>query len=280
MPELPEVETLAAGLSRLVVGQHIGDVAVLWDRAVCGCEIVGFKEVLTGRTVLSVGRRGKFLVLSLDEGWYLLIHLRMSGRVRVEAAEADLDPYARVVMTLQDGRRLVLSDPRKFGRVYLTRDPHQVTGSLGPEPLSPSFDLPAFCGLLEGRSGPLKPMLLDQSFLAGLGNIYTDEALFAAGLHPLRKVVSLKPPEVQRLYEAIRTVLTEAVARRGTTLSDGRYMDAEGQPGNNGDFLCVYQREGLPCLRCGRAIERSVVGGRGTRYCPSCQPPQVHSVIA
>jgi formamidopyrimidine-DNA glycosylase len=195
----------------------------------------------------------------------------MSGQLRVEPATMQPDSHARVVFHLVDGRQLIFSDTRKFGRIYLTPDPEQVAGSLGPEPLGEEFTPASFLESLTRRKGALKPLLLNQTFLAGLGNIYTDEALFAAGLHPLRKASSLTPAEAERLYVAIRAVLQCAIGSRGTTLPDARYRDAEGNPGGNQQNLCVYQRCGEPCVRCGTPIERIVVGQRGTHYCPSCQ---------
>ena len=271
MPELPEVETLARDLRRLLLGAVFARGDVLWPRSVALPDADEFARDLPGHAILNVGRRGKYLQIALSGPIYLLIHLRMSGQLRVEPATTQPDGHARVVFHLGDGRQLIFSDARKFGRMYLTPDPGQVTGGLGPEPLGEEFTPASFSELLTRRKGALKPLLLNQTFLAGLGNIYTDEALFAAGLHPLRKASSLTPAEAECLYVAIRAVLQRAIGSRGTTLPDARYCDVEGNPGGNQQNLCVYQRCGEPCVRCGTPIERIVVGQRGTHYCPNCQ---------
>jgi formamidopyrimidine-DNA glycosylase len=246
-------------------------VETRWSRTVAVPTAEELAEQLPGRSVVDVSRRGKFLVVSLSDSSYLLIHLRMSGQLRVEPASCSPDDYARLILQLSDGRQLVFSDTRKFGRVYWTRDLGAVVGDLGPEPLAESFALRDFNAALARRRGALKPLLLNQRFLAGLGNIYADEALFVARLHPLRKADSLTAEEVARLYQAIRTVLGQAIDSRGTTLDDKRYLDAEGWPGSYGERLRVYRRVGEPCLRCGEPIERIVVAGRGTHVCPGCQ---------
>jgi formamidopyrimidine-DNA glycosylase len=271
VPELPEVETLARDLRRLLLGAEFTAVEVCWPRTVAMPAADELARQLPGHKILDVGRRGKFLILSLSGCSYLLIHLRMSGQLRVEPATASPDPYARLILHLADGRQLVFSDTRKFGRVCWTTDPALIVGQLGPEPLAEDFTLDAFDALLSRRRGALKPLLLNQVFLAGLGNIYTDEALFVAGLHPLRKANTLSPTETERLYRAIRKVLQQAIGSRGTTLPDARYLDAEGWPGRYGERLRVYRRAGEPCPRCGAPIQRIVVGGRGTHLCPNCQ---------
>lgn len=185
--------------------------------------------------------------------------------------EEPLDKYTHTLFDLDNGRQLRFRDVRKFGRVYLVEDLAQVTGTLGPEPLDQDFSLDEFQQLLTRRSGRLKPLLLNQQFLAGLGNIYADEALFAAGLHPLRKADTLAPDDQARLYAAIRTVLQRAIDRRGTTLDDGGYTDAAGEAGEYQFDISVYGRTGEDCTVCGGPIEREVVGGRSTHYCPQCQ---------
>ncbi len=271
MPELPEVETLARDLQRLVRGAEFEAVTLYWPRSLAMPAPDELKQGLPGRHVLDVSRRGKFVQLRLSGPSYLLIHLRMSGHLQVESNTDPLSPYARAVFALTDGRRLVFSDPRKFGRIYWLTQPDLVLGALGPEPLADDLSLETFRSLLAVRKGALKPLLLNQALLAGLGNIYTDEALYRAGLHPLRKANSLAAEETARLYAAIRSVLQQAIDNRGTTLADARYRDAEGQPGHNRDNLLVYRHAGEPCARCGTPIERTVVGGRGTHFCPHCQ---------
>ena len=271
MPELPEVETLTRDLERLVPGAKFTTVEVGWPRTVAIPTADELARQLPGRKILGVGRRGKFLILSLSGPSCLLIHLGMSGQLRVEPATASPDNYARLILHLADGRQLLFSDPRKFGRVYWTSDPTLIVGHLGPEPLTEDFTLDNLVALLSKRKGAIKPLLLNQTFLAGLGNIYTDEVLFVAGLHPLRKANTLSPTEIERLYTAIRKVLQQAIDNRGTTLADERYLDAEGWPGSYGERLRVYRRTGEPCPCCGAPIQRIVVAGRGTHFCPNCQ---------
>ncbi|NLF11853.1 MAG: bifunctional DNA-formamidopyrimidine glycosylase/DNA-(apurinic or apyrimidinic site) lyase [Anaerolineaceae bacterium] len=275
MPELPEVETVARGLREPLVGRTIVDVTLRWPRTLgwpkgkdAGEEL---RCRLVGRRVTSVGRRGKYVVIALDEG-YLLIHLKMSGRLQVVPRHEPPDKHVQALFDLDDGQQLRFRDVRKFGRVYLVDQPERVTAGLGPEPLAEGLTLADFRRLLARRSGRLKSLLLNQSFLAGLGNIYADETLYRAGLHPLRSAASLAGEEQERLYRAVRAVLEEAIADQGTTLSDGGYVDAGGQEGRHQERLAVYRRAGQPCLRCQSTIERLVIGGRSSHFCPRCQP--------
>lgn len=270
MPELPEVETVAQGLHRALAGRTICGVAVFWPRTVAVPAADDLQERIVGRRVQSVSRRGKYVIIGLDRG-SLLIHLKMSGRLHLVPAQAPLHRHTRLLLELDDGRQLRFHDARKFGRLYLVDDAVEVTARLGPEPLADSFTLDDFRRLLAGRSGRLKPLLLNQSFLAGVGNIYADEALFAARLHPLRRAGSLSSEEQACLYQALRTVLTQAITGRGTTLDDGGYTDAEGQAGSYQERLAVYGRRGEPCPVCGTPIERLVIAGRSTHFCPQCQ---------
>jgi formamidopyrimidine-DNA glycosylase len=270
MPELPEVETVARSLREPLLGRTITAVIVRWPRTIACPTVDEFRQQITGRTVRSIGRRGKYVVISLDRG-HLLIHLKMSGRLRVVDAGEPLSKHTHTLFDLDDGRQLRFQDTRKFGRVYLVDHLEQVTAGLGPEPLADDFSLEEFRQVLARRSGRLKSLLLNQQFLAGLGNIYADEALFAARLHPLRRADSLAPDEQARLYKAIRTVLESAVAGGGTTLDDQGYADADGRAGEYQERIAVYGRAGQPCPVCGTAIERIVLGGRSTHFCPQCQ---------
>ena len=263
MPELPEVETYARGL-RPLIGRTFLGARVLWPRsAPTGPELLGPR--IAGQVVQDVARRGKYIVLTLTDDT-LLVHLKMTGQLVVAPADAPPDPHARVVFDLDGGEELRFHDPRKFGRVYLVTDPAQVTGALGPEPLADDFTPEGFAARLAGRRGRLKSLLLDQTFVAGVGNIYADEALHRAGLHPLRPADTLTPDEQARLYAAIRAVLAQAIANRGTNL-DWAYTQ-----GRNQDALQVFHRHGQPCSTCGTPIERILVGQRGTHFCPTCQP--------
>lgn len=274
MPELAEVETLARDLGRLLLNAEFSRIEVFWQRSVAVPSSAELATHLPGRKVLNVGRRGKFLILSLTGPTYLLIHLRMSGRLHVSDGTGAPDPYARIVFHLTDGRRLTFSDVRKFGRVFWTADLDSIVGDLGPEPLADGFTPDVLGDILNRHRGALKPLLLNQRVLAGLGNIYVDEALFAAGLHPLRKADSLSSLETGCLYTGIQRVLRQAIRNRGTTLEDASFHDAEGQPGLNAGNLQVYHRAGEPCVRCGTLVQRTVVGGRGTHLCPGCQQPE------
>jgi len=270
MPELPEVETVASDLRAHLTGRRIAGVTINWQRSIARPSQEEFVCQIVGREVRAVFRRGKYVVFELDRG-YLLIHLKMSGRLYLVPATQLLDTHLRVVFDLDNGQQMRFQDTRKFGRLYLVDDPHQVTAGLGPEPLANDFTLDDFRELLARRTGRLKPLLLNQGFLAGLGNIYADESLFAARLHPLRKADSLTLAEQAELYKAIRDVLSGAVTGRGTTLSDGGYTDASGQAGTFQHRIAVYSRAGKPCQRCHTPIERIVLGGRSAHYCPVCQ---------
>jgi formamidopyrimidine-DNA glycosylase len=271
MPELPEVETIARGLQD-VVGQRIVGVEVLWDRTVVVVERGDFSARVKGQRIDQVGRRGKWLVIRLEGGDYLFIHLRMSGRILVDAGDAPVDKHARVLLDLKDERRIRFSDQRKFGRMVLTADPDLVIGDLGPEPLSDDLTAERLGEMLARRRGRLKPLLLNQRFLAGLGNIYTDEALWLARIHPLRTADTLSGDEVERLHEAVREVLGRAIVSGGTTLRDEQYVGADGEAGEFAQQLQAYDRAGDPCARCGTSIVRIVVAQRGTHLCPHCQP--------
>ncbi|HEV8490591.1 MAG TPA: bifunctional DNA-formamidopyrimidine glycosylase/DNA-(apurinic or apyrimidinic site) lyase [Candidatus Limnocylindrales bacterium] len=280
MPELPEVETVARDLRPRLVGAEIVGARSTWARTLRTHDPEAFAATIAGRTVEAVGRRGKQLVVGLSGDYALTIHLKMTGQLFVVPASTADDPYVRLVLELAGGRELRFRDIRKFGKVGLyERDPGTgelvleaggagVFGSTGPEPLDEGFTLRAFRRRLRGRRGRLKPLLLDQSFLAGVGNIYADEALWAARLHPLRPASTLRPDDEHRLYRAVRSVLAEAVAWRGSSIDDYTAPDGDG---SMQDRLRVYQRTGEPCPRCGRPIRRIVVGGRATHFCSWCQ---------
>ncbi|MBC7264484.1 MAG: bifunctional DNA-formamidopyrimidine glycosylase/DNA-(apurinic or apyrimidinic site) lyase [Chloroflexi bacterium] len=271
MPELPEVETIATDLRRELVGATFTEVEIHWPAIVATHSANEFSRNLCGQSVLDVGRRGKFLVLHLSGGGALLFHLRMTGQLLLRPGQNPRDPHDHVIFRLADGRELRYCDQRKFGRVYLVCDASEIVRELGPEPLAKDFTPEQFAAMLARRRGALKPLLLNQRFLAGLGNIYTDEALFVARLHPRRRANTLSPDEVHRLYDAIHLVLRSAIAGRGTTF-DGSYRDAHGQEGHYQGELRVFGREQATCPRCGANIQRLMVGGRGTRICPQCQP--------
>src|SRR5690242_3820188 len=268
MPELPEVETVARDLRPLITGATIVDVTSSWPRTLRNLTPEAFADGIAGRRVESVGRRGKQLAIELSGDALLTIHLKMTGQLFVVPQGRPEDPYVRLVLALEDGRELRFRDIRKFGRVGLYLADDDPFARVGPEPLSEAFTVGAFRRRLRARKGRLKSLLLDQSFVAGVGNIYADEALWAARLHPLRTARTLRPADERRLWLEIRRILTEAVIRRGSSIDD--YTAPEGD-GEMQDHLAVYQRTGEPCLRCRRAIRRIVVGGRATHFCSWCQ---------
>ncbi|RKY20907.1 MAG: DNA-formamidopyrimidine glycosylase [Planctomycetota bacterium] len=269
MPELPEVETVARQLRPQLVGSRIERVSVLWPRTVARPSVRGFRQGLRGRTLERVDRRAKYLLFGLDDGRTLVGHLRMTGRFHVGRRVPGKHP--RVVFELADGRRLVFDDVRKFGRLALVRELSEALPPLGPEPLSQAFDGAWLHTALRERRRLLKPLLLDQSFVAGLGNIYVDESLHRAGLHPLRRSHTLRREQADVLAQAIREVLCGAVEAQGSSF-DSFYRTPEGNPGSFQDEFFVYGRDGKPCRLCGATIAKLVVGQRGTHVCPRCQP--------
>jgi formamidopyrimidine-DNA glycosylase len=265
MPELPEVETIARGLQAVLPGRRFTRVSVAW-RPMVERSPLDVVQQLPGRRIERVGRRGKYVVITLRDGAVLLVHLKMSGRLYVGGADETPDPYCRVAFDLDDGAQLRFRDPRKFGRVYLTEDVESLLGRLGPEPLDDDFTETAFLARLARRRGRVKSLLLDQTFIAGVGNIYADEALFAARIRPLRRAESLTEAEGRRLYAAVRCVLARGIRLNGATLRDGMYRGGSFQTS-----FCVYSRTGEPCPVCGTAIERARIGQRSAHYCPVCQ---------
>jgi len=272
MPELPEVETIARGLQPDLEGRIILAAKVYWHRTVATSTVDTFKQRIAGQRVAAVGRRGKYITIRLSRDDWLLIHLKMTGHLQVMPGGTSPDKHVRALFFLDDGRQLVFHDPRKLGRLHLTSEPETIVGDLGPEPLADDFTLEAFAALLRRRRGRLKPLLLNQRFIAGMGNIYADEALFAARLHPQRTADTLDDDEIAALYHAIRRVLRQGIENRGTTLSDRSYRDAEGEEGSNQAQLRVYGRTGQPCVRCGTPVQRIVLSGRSAHFCPRCQP--------
>src|SRR5450759_2632903 len=276
MPELPEVETIVRALRQggrngpPVVEKILADVQVLWARSISSPAVSEFQEQIRGQVVKDVYRRSKFICLKLDRDT-LLVHLRMSGDLRVEIPKNEngqprkVEPHDRVVFEFTDGLWMVFNDARKFGRIWLATDPQQVTSGLGPEPLGPAFVWEILYQRLQSSHRQLKPLLLDQGFLAGLGNIYADESLYAARLHPSRSANSLSKDEAERLLKAIRSVLEEGIRRNGASI-DWVYRG-----GNFQNYFRVYQRTGQPCAECGSLIQRRVVGQRSTHFCPLCQ---------
>ncbi len=271
MPELPEVETTVRDLKPQLVGKKIENASVSWRRTIATPTAREFAEQICGYTITDITRRGKFLRFHLRRGnatKFLFVHLRMTGGFRIDPSTEAREKHMHVALKLDDGRELRFRDPRKFGRMWLVDDETPVVGKLGPEPMELSER--DFVALFEGRRGHLKPLLLNQTFLAGLGNIYVDESLWYARLHPLRPAESLTRAERMRLYRAIRRVLTRAIAVGGTSI-DVMYKRVNGASGGFQDSLRAFDRAQRPCRRCGTPIEKIVVGQRGTHFCPNCQ---------
>ncbi|MGD8452058.1 MAG: bifunctional DNA-formamidopyrimidine glycosylase/DNA-(apurinic or apyrimidinic site) lyase [Phycisphaerae bacterium] len=265
MPELPEVETIVRTFAPDVEGRRIVGFASRWPRQATP-SVGAIRRGVVGRTVVRLARRGKFIVFHLDPPGYLLLHLRMSGRLEWQPAKGRPPRHVRTTWDLDNGRRLLLCDARKFARLTYVDDLAAATAELGIEPLGRLFTAARLHQLLDGRNRQLKALLLDQSVIAGLGNIYTDEALFRAGLHPLARAGEVTPAQVASLHGAIRDVLREAIRRHGTTIDwiyPGGWMQ---------NHLNVYGRAGEPCRRCGTPIEALRAAGRGTHVCPRCQP--------
>jgi len=264
MPELPEVETIARKLKPELTGKIIIEADLRWSRTLVAPSVKKFKEQIKGQKILRVGRRAKYLDISLSE-FDMLVHLRMSGDLFMRESKFEPEKHDRLILKLTGGKSLVFNDTRKFGRVWLTANPENVLGKLGPEPLSRGFTSQWLHTALHNRHRQLKPLLLDQTFLAGLGNIYTDEALHIAKLHPLAASDSITAEQARALQDAVRTVLKEGIRRNGASI-DWVYRGGEFQ-----NHFRVYDREGKPCPVCGTKIERIIVGQRSTHYCPNCQ---------
>lgn len=273
MPELPEVEIIRRYLDEQLPGRTIACVDILLARQLKHPAPEAFQSLVAGKRMAGVRRRGKYLLLDLKDGSTIVFHLRMTGSLVYDASGRQRDAYARMVFRLADGGALRFSDIRTFGCVYgfAAGEEIAVPGlqSLGPEPLSDDFTSSYLAAALKGRKQPVKSFLLDQRRIAGLGNIYADEALFLAGIDPRRAAGSLSAQECRRLKEAIRKVLCEGIADGGTTFRD--YRNGAGESGHHQEHLYVYHREGKPCPVCSRPVEKTTVGGRGTHFCPYCQ---------
>ncbi len=299
MPELPEVETIRRTLAPVLVGSVFARAELVWPGCVANANAPDFEASLAGSTCTGIGRRGKYLLIALDHSRWLGVHLRMTGRLTMMDGDADRDRHLRAVLHLDDGRELHFIDQRKFGRLALAIGVdglRHFLRRLGPEPVvndartahrqpgqdgdsggagfenvpDPDLLTPAsLAARFSGRRAPIKSLLLDQKSVAGLGNIYVDEALFRARIHPLRSAGSLELAEIGNLCQAIHDALAQGIENRGTTLSD--YRDALGDTGSNQTKLLVFRRNGKPCPICGTDIIRLRVSARGTHVCPSCQ---------
>lgn len=275
MPELPEVETTRRHLEAAMVGRVVATATVSHQRtARLNASIAELEGRLLGRRVLSMGRHGKFLVATLDEDYTLVAHLGMSGRFTIAHPGEEMAVHTHVVIGLDDGLEVRFIDPRTFGFVaVLDADeiPISPLSRLGPDAWAGPLDVDHLAGSLAGRTAPIKALLLDQRPLAGLGNIYADEVLHLAGVHPLTPGGEIPEEDLGMVIAAVHTVLAAAIESGGTTLNDMAYLLPDGRAGENFESLAVYGREGLPCRRCGTPIERVVIRARSTHFCPDCQ---------
>ena len=265
MPELPEVETIVRELRQQVMGKTLTRIRVRWERSVQG-KTDEFKRRLAGKAITAISRRGKFIGFQLHDHTFFTIHLRMTGKL-VQKLDVAGKKHMRIKFCFRDGSALYFVDARKFGRLRLWPCKNQSCPGLGPEPLKPASVLSVLSGLSTRR--PIKTVLLDQTILAGVGNIYADEALYAAGIHPLIPAVRLTAEQRLRLSRSVPEVLKSAIRRCGTTLRD--YRTVAGRSGKNQEHLNVYGRAGQPCFACGAPIEKIRIAGRSAHFCTQCQ---------
>jgi len=264
MPELPEVETIARAIKPDLVDRTILSADLRWARTLATPSPAQFKKQVAGQEIVDVSRRAKYLIIQL-KSYNLLIHLRMSGDLTIRAGKIKPEKHDRLLLHLSDNKYLAFNDTRKFGRVWFTNEPEKILGKLGPEPLGKKFTTQWLFENLHVRKRQLKPLLLDQTFLAGLGNIYTDECLHIAKLHPLTPSNTVTKKQAEALHDAIQLVLKDGIRRNGASI-DWVYRGGDYQ-----NYFRVYDREGKPCSVCGTEIQKLTVGQRGTHVCPYCQ---------
>ena len=273
MPELPEVETVRSTLSQVLTGRTVDGITVHQPSVIKMPGAAEFAARIVGQSFQAVRRRGKYLLLELSSGDQLVVHLRMTGQLVYSAADAPLLKHTHLIFQLDNGDQLRYTDQRRFGCLWLAGEHHlaMISGlvSLGPEPLSESFRADKLAELLDKKKTKIKAFLLDQRMIAGIGNIYADEILFAAGIHPQRPAGDLNQAEIFRLHQSIQAILSAAVAQRGTSFSD--YVDGRGEKGSNQDYLQVYHLTGQSCQRCGDTLCQIKVAGRSSHFCPGCQ---------
>jgi formamidopyrimidine-DNA glycosylase len=274
MPELPEVENTVRDLKPLLVGRRVQAVQILWPRIVHDKSPEAFAAELTGRQIVNADRRGKYLLFPLDNGRTWMVHLRMTGQLHIVPAQTDVERHIHAVLELDNGQQVRYRDARKFGRLYLVDDPESIVAKLGPEPLSETFTPIELFNRLQGRRTAVKTLLLDQRVVAGLGNIYADEALFKAGIDPRRPASTLTQADCNRLHTAIRQTLATAIREGGSSLGGSALTNYRRPTGVQGRFQQrhqVYHLAGQPCPICGAPIERIKLAQRSTHFCPRCQ---------
>lgn len=274
MPELPEVQSVVDSLrEKNIPGRMIYGAAIYWSKTIAEPNPVDFCKTIKGRTIRRITRRGKYIVFCLSGGLTLMIHLRMTGRLNWEPRDLPRNKHEHVVLEVGRTRTLRFQDTRKFGRIWLTAAPEKILDRLGPEPLEGNFTVERFSVMLQTTNRQIKPLLLDQHFIAGLGNIYVDEALWESGIHPQRTSRSLTVQETAGLHQAIPHVLNKGLRNQGTSLGTGKnnfYLPGS-RPGKNAEALKVFRRTGRACPRCGSTILRIVVAQRSSHICPHCQ---------
>ena len=270
MPELPEVETVVRNLRQPLIGHHVESMWYDWSKTIQTPAPQAFADRIAGQTFRDVQRRAKYIICVLDHD-LLVVHLKMTGRLYVADANAqhDADRWVHFRLDLDRGRQLRFSDSRKFGRVYLVSQFDEITTTLGPEPLSDAFTTEIMAERMQGRKKTIKALLLDQTFIAGVGNIYADEALFRANIHPQRQADTLTEAEITRLYATVREALNAGIQHEGASIN--WYRKPDGSKGNSQNHFFVYGRTGEPCKVCGTPIEKIRVAQRGTHFCPICQ---------
>lgn len=268
MPELPEVETIKNELLPWVVGQRFDQVSVFDSQLIYQLPVPEFCRRLTGQAIESINRRGKYLIFQLSSAQYLVMHLRMSGALLLNPKE--IRPHTRASFTFSNGNQLVFNDQRRLGIIWLGENIAPIIGKLGPEPLDKDFTANVLSQRLSKHHIPIKVALVDQSLIAGIGNMYADETLFAARIHPLRTTDSLSSREIRDIHNSIQSILRSAIAKKGA--STDTYIRPGGQLGTAHLDFKVAHRKGMPCPICGAPIERIFLRNRGTYFCPNCQP--------
>ncbi|MFC2072107.1 bifunctional DNA-formamidopyrimidine glycosylase/DNA-(apurinic or apyrimidinic site) lyase [Chloroflexota bacterium] len=271
MPELPEVETVKNELLPHVVGRHITGISLIWEGIVKEPLVEEFCSRITGQEITGITRRGKYLFVSLSSCDLLIIHLKMTGSLLIGQDSSEPPKYTRAIIHLDKDTNVFFRDPRKFGLMRLVKDKNSIVSKLGPEPLEAEFTPQVLAQRLAKRTAPIKALLLEQGFIAGIGNMYADEALFAAKIHPLRSGESLSQEEIKRLHSAIQRILWAAIGNKGASVDT--YFRPDGTEGTaHFEFKVAHGLGGKICSNCGGPIERIVVRNRGTYFCPNCQP--------
>jgi formamidopyrimidine-DNA glycosylase len=278
LPELPEVETIVNDLRPVLKGRRFTGVSIDCPEMVHQTSVNELRRRLTGLVIKEIARRGKYLIFRLDSGEALILHLRMTGSLLLKRKGDNPpvpSPYIRAMFSLDNGMDLLFTDRRKLGKISLVKDENEVIGKLGPEPFDPSFTTKALAERLSSHKAPIKAVLCDQEVIAGIGNMYADEALFFSGIHPLRAANSLSYMEIKRLHKAIREVLTKAIGNGGASISD--YRRPSGEQGSQQYNFYAAHRGGQTCKVCATPIERIAVRNRGTYFCPKCQKEDAES---